>query len=148
MPNGLQGKFPRLTAQNHEVTSPADLNYNCVSWAAHEDGRRWDPNPHEGYWPDDVARDVTVGTFVELFQALGFEVCADPSLEIGYEKIAIYGLADEFKHVARQLESGAWTSKLGDFEDIEHDDLSSLVSLSYGRPIRFLRRTRPQGDET
>ena len=148
MPNSLQDVFPRLTAQNHRVTSPRDLNYNCVAWAMGITDRRWDPNSAEGYWPDGVPQDVAVDTFVTLFETLGFETCADSSLEAGHEKIAIYGQADEFRHVARQLESGTWTSKLGDFEDIEHDDLHSLMFSGYGSPLRFLRRTRHQADET
>ena len=142
MPNDLQALFPRLTTRNHRVTSPQEVSYNCVSWAAGDSLRRWDPTPHDSFWPDGVTRDVTVEAFVELFQTLGFEPCQDSLLEVGYEKIAIYGLADAFTHVALQLESGAWTSKLGYLEDIEHDDLGSLVSSGYGRPTRFLRRQR------
>ena len=140
MPNGFQDRFPRLTSQNHHVTSPQDSSYNCVAWAIRRTEDWWDPT--EGYWPDGVPKDVTVDAFVALFKTSGFEMCADSSFEVGYEKIAIYGKADEFSHVARQLESGSWTSKMGSLEDIEHDDLSSLVSRSYGRPLRFLRRAR------
>ena len=83
---------------------------------------------------------------MELFRRLGFELCDNSQPEPGFEKIAVYGKAGEFKHVARLLESGNWTSKLGTLEDIEHDDLESIADDSYGRPLRFLRRARPVGN--
>lgn len=26
-------EFPNLTADNHQVTSPRDVRYNCIAWA-------------------------------------------------------------------------------------------------------------------
>jgi len=26
--------FPRLTPENHRITSPADPEYNCIAWSA------------------------------------------------------------------------------------------------------------------
>jgi Asp-tRNA(Asn)/Glu-tRNA(Gln) amidotransferase B subunit len=61
------------------------------------------------------------------------------------EKIALFvGLDKEVTHAARQLPSGAWTSKLGDWEDIEHKTLSGLESACYGRVARILRRPVPE----
>jgi hypothetical protein len=40
----------------------------------------------------------------------------------------------------RQLPNGRWTSKLGDFKDIEHDTLDGFEE-QYGRP-RFWMRMR------
>lgn len=85
---------------------------------------------------------------MELFRELGFEESDDSNPEFGFEKIALYAKNGEFTHVARLLESGNWTSKLGALEDIEHNDLDSLAGDSYGRPLAFLRRPRkrPPGD--
>jgi len=33
--------FPRLTAQNHRITSPATQGYNCVAWAAGDVEHWW-----------------------------------------------------------------------------------------------------------
>ena len=57
-----------------------------------------------------------------VFRSLGFVMRDDGDHEIGLEKIALYATDDdEYTHVARQLPSGKWTSKLGGLEDIEHD---------------------------
>jgi hypothetical protein len=44
------------------------------------------------------------------------------------------------KHAARSLPNGAWTSKLGDDEDIEHSTLAVLEGREYGRAKVFLKR--------
>jgi hypothetical protein len=36
-------------------------------------------------------------------------------------------------HAALQLESGDWTSKLGDFEDISHSTIEAVSGPVYGR---------------
>ena len=143
MPNDLRAWFPKLNSQNHRTTSPATPSYNCVAWAANDSSRWWDHL--YGYWPEGVARDDSVQAYVDLFRRLGFELCDNSEPEPGFEKIAVYGKAGDFTHVARLLESGSWTSKLGGLEDIEHDDLGSLADDSddsYGRPLVFLRRAR------
>ena len=74
-------------------------------------------------------------------------MCDNSEPEPGFEKIAVYGKVGKFSHVARLLESGNWTSKLGTLEDIEHDDLDSLtedLDNSYGQPLVFLRRAKAQ----
>jgi hypothetical protein len=79
-----------------------------------------------------------------MFKTVGDYVpCDHGELEAGFEKIAIYVGADsEVKHAARQLPSGLWTSKLGDFEDIEHP-LFVLEGGAYGWVKRFLKRPTP-----
>ena len=89
-----------------------------------------------------MTQDSSVEAYVDLFRELGFEESANSEPEPGFEKIALYARAGEFTHVARLLDSGNWTSKLGVLEDIEHDDLDSLADGSYGRPFMFLRRAR------
>lgn len=139
MPNDLTSRFPKLDARTHRITSGVDPGYNCVAWAAGDSTRWWD-DPSRGYWPDDVEHDSSIEAYVELFRSLGFEPSGDSKPEPEFEKIALYAKNGEFTHVARQLESGNWTSKLGMLEDIEHNDLESLASDLYGRPLVFLRR--------
>ena len=64
------------------------------------------------------------------------------------KKIAFFADGSVFKHVARRLSSGRWTSKLGDHCDIEHE-LEDLVSsrsphweFRYGQLAGFMRRRR------
>jgi hypothetical protein len=71
-------------------------------------------------------------------------LCNDGLFEIGFEKVAIYVDAGGTPtHMARQLESGAWTSKCGSLEDIEHYALEAVGGFGareYGRVAAFLRR--------
>ena len=109
------------------------------------DSSRWWDHVPGYYWPDGLPRDESVEAYVGLFRRLGFESCDNSEPEPGFEKIAVYGKAGKFSHVARSLESGNWTSKLGTLEDIEHDDLDSLtedLDDSYGQPLVFLRRAK------
>jgi len=59
------------------------------------------------------------------------------------EKVAIFADAQGAPtHAARQLESGAWTSKCGTLEDIEHNSLANLEGGAYGKAVLFLERRR------
>lgn len=49
--------------------------------------------------------------------------------------------------MARQLPSGAWTSKLGGLEDIEHEALDAINCDSYGEPVQFLKRPMTPAQE-
>lgn len=125
--------------------SPATPNYNCIAWAAQDTSRWWQPGV---YWPTAVpADDCGIGTLEQAFIALGYSDCAGPSLEAGYEKIALYGSNLFYTHAARQLPSGAWTSKLGKDVDIEHDAPDAVAGGLYGEVVQYLKRpikTSPQ----
>jgi hypothetical protein len=94
------------------------------------------------YWPDNVPREYTTAAFTEAYRSVGFEVCGDGSPEPGFEKIAIYANSGDPTHAARQLDNGNWTTKFGDFEDVEHIDLSCLEGPCYGRVAAFMRRPK------
>lgn len=94
------------------------------------------------YWPLGVPADGTSDSYAKLFALCGFERCADGVLELGIEKIAIYADGYIFKHVARQLADGKWTSKLGTLEDIEHESLKALCGDEYGEVVAFMKRKR------
>jgi hypothetical protein len=56
------------------------------------------------------------------------------------KKVAVYGIGGFYTHATRQLETGKWTSKLGNEEDIEHD-LPELVGGGvYGEIALFMKR--------
>lgn len=62
-------------------------------------------------------------------------------LDDGYEKVALYvDNAGIPTHMARQLPNGEWTSKLGQLEDISHNDLDALEGTQYGRLYCILAR--------
>jgi hypothetical protein len=142
----LESYFHNLRGSKYIITSPVDVFYNCVAFAAGVTNRVWWPE-NGYYWPSNVTRSETLAGFVEAFATLGYSPCADGALEDGFEKVAIY--ADENgvpTHVAKQLASGTWSSKCGMFEDIEHDTLEALEGSDYGTVAQFLKR--PQGQTT
>jgi hypothetical protein len=118
-----------------------------MAWAAGKIDAWWWPDAGgDYYWPAGVPRQETHAAFVLAYQQIGYEVCASAELEAGFEKIALYlDAAGVPAHAARQLPSGAWTSKLGSWEDIEHPTLDALAGrdAGYGSPNVILRR--PQG---
>ena len=61
-------------------------------------------------------------------------------MDVGYEKIAIYALDQKPTHAARQMNTGAWTSKLGVEEDIVHDRPELLAGPCYGNVAQYMRR--------
>jgi hypothetical protein len=132
----LYAQLPRLQTAPHAITSPPTDAYNCVAWIERDQDQWWEP----GFtWPADVPPprgDDDLDSYVALFRHWGFEVCGDGSLEAGFLKIAIYAVDQRFQHVAKQLPSGRWSSKLGLSFDVLHDDLDSL----YDAPL-FERAT-------
>jgi hypothetical protein len=99
------------------------------------------------YWPAGVLRDETLAGFQEAFASLGYTVCAGEELEAGFQKVALFADADAFPtHAARQLESGRWTSKLGELEDIEHA-LRDLEGVEYGSVVLVMKRPLPPAEK-
>jgi len=139
-------EFPHLQIGDFVKTSDDDDGYNCIAWAI-DSGRtdtRWDPTPLPGnYWPLDVPPGYTLDVFIVLYQKrCGYEPCDNGELEDGYEKLALYvDSYNEFAHVARQLPSGWWTSKLGDFDDISHIT-PFVLEADYGKVMAFMKRKR------
>lgn len=139
----LQVKFPRLSLSGYKITSPQSPDYNCIAWAADETDRWWWPLG-KVFWPVNAPREVSMKAFIQVFATLGYTPCDNNALEHGFEKIAIYvDNNGEPTHAARQLRHGKWTSKLGNFIDIEHE-LDGLNDSEYGAVAQILKRpTRP-----
>jgi hypothetical protein len=134
-------EFPRLTADNHRVTSPATEEYNCIAWSAGDTERWWQPGV---YWPVPATtydREV----LVQAFLARGYEPCPDGGVEEGLEKVALYAAGEFYTHAARQLPSGRWTSKLGRDVDIEHDTPDAVAGGLYGEVFGFMKRAMSSG---
>jgi hypothetical protein len=130
--------FPRLTERNHRITSPATLDYNCIAWSAGDIEHWWQPGV---FWPAATPDDeYGIGILERAFLSLGFEDCSDGSLELGYEKVALYGSSLFYTHASRQLPNGMWTSKLGRSEDIEHDSPDDIAGGIYGEIAQFMKK--------
>jgi hypothetical protein len=141
----LETLFPGLRDSGYLITSPADDRYNCIAWTAQDQGRWWWPDG-DSYWPPGAPREETIAAFVAAYGELGFVPCDDPLLEPGYEKVAIYAVPDGTPtHLARQLASGLWSSKLGRLQDIQ-PRLEDLAGSAYGYCARFLKRERPTAE--
>lgn len=133
-----------MSDEDYVEASLATRHYNCIAYAAGIEGRRWWPDViRNDYWPAGVPREETLDAFIQAFGTLGYGPCDDGSYERGFEKIALYTDRDRTPtHAAIQQENGRWRSKLGDYEDIEHETLECLNSPDYGAPVLFLKRTR------
>jgi hypothetical protein len=81
-----------------------------------------------------------------VFRRHGYITTDNRDCEKGFEKVAIYADDEGAQHVARQLQDGKWTSKLGDLSDVEHADLMVLEG-TYGKVARILKRRRPDWDQ-
>jgi hypothetical protein len=134
-------EFPRLTSENHQETSPASVEYNCVAWAAEDIQHWWQPGEfwRPSNWP---INDFGLGALEQAFKLLGYSDCGmDDKLEIGFLKVALYGSGSYvYTHASRQLPNGKWTSKLGKYIDIEHETPSVVAGGLYGEVMQIMKR--------
>ncbi len=142
LPHSCRSQFPNLTNKNHSIKSPRSDDYNCLAWAYGVNDKWMWPGDPDSYWPSEVTDVDILETATQLFLESGFNKCETSELEEGYIKIAIYVKEETLTHAAFQLDSGRWSSKLGSWEDIEHDTLRVLESESYGKATIFLKKRR------
>jgi hypothetical protein len=138
----LERKFPNLAIYAYEPESERTDEYNCIAWAANDTERWWWPvDSPDAYWPIEP-RIVEKESFIAVFKMLGYEEYGSNfALESDLEKVALYLNANgKPEHMARQIESGIWTSKLGQGWDIVHHTLEGLEGAVYGQAAIALRR--------
>lgn len=133
----LKLKFPNLIhGKNFEFTSLKTDDYNCVAWASEIDDE-WIEYPYDDYQNFDDS----VHKYINHFLQLGFTKTDKQQHEEGILKIAIYtDQQQNFLHVARSLPNKRWTSKIGDWEDIEHNTLDVLSGEFYGSPQIIMQK--------
>ncbi len=129
-----------MGGSGYEVTGEASDEYNCIAWAVGVTTPWWGYQNPGDYWPSSLPHNQEIGTLMRLFAGEGYSLCDDDALEPGYEKIALYAFAGQFTHVAKQLEDGQWSSKLGSREVITHPTLASLAGSIYGNVHCIMRR--------
>jgi hypothetical protein len=125
--------------------SDEDETYNCLSWVAGDNTRHWFPGALEGtrgvYWPNR-SKSLKTEDVIAAFELHGFSSCTNGSLEIDIEKIAFFSDGDnDVRHAAWQRETGAWSSKLGNYEDVDHMELR-LFEGGYGVLKAFMQKRR------
>ena len=136
--------FPNLKGRFERTSDPAYPN--CIAYVVGDRRRRWWPDEDDyppgslDFWPTPPSKAV-LEAFVAALATVGYEPCADGSHEAGFEKAAIYALKGIVTHAALQQQDGAWRSKLGPDEDIEHP-LDGLEDGRYGKVIACLKRPR------
>lgn len=149
----LERLFPKLADAGYEKTSektgypPNPGAYNCIAWAAHDTHHGfWWPGD-DTFWPFWIKRDDSIPGFEAAFRWLGYRKCDSSRPEFAFEKVALFALEQEPKHMARQLRDGSWTSKCGGDEDITHFTLDAVEShgpkwkhAEYGEPVLFMKR--------
>jgi hypothetical protein len=142
--SAIEKAFPKIRREGYKITSRETTDYNCFAWAVGETSQWWSPANSKGYyWPAGVPTTLVIGSFVKLYEAAGnFSPCFEHQFERGFEKIAIYADKEGIvTHVARQLSSGEWTSKLGDWEDIRHKNLAAIEGSFYGKVSQIMKRS-------
>ena len=94
------------------------------------------------YWPSDKIIDCNVNNFIEAFKSKGYECCENCQFEPGYRKIALYVKPDttDCTHAARELRNGCWTSKLGEYNDIQHGSPEAIENDFYGKVYCFMKK--------
>lgn len=141
----LKAICPSLTKDNYQETSRATSVYNCVGWVLGDETRWYEPTDSGQYfWLGNKSADYSLKSYTDMFTSQGFEVCEKSTPEDGFQKIALYVKEKEFSHVALQVPSGRWSSKLGAWEDIEHDTLEAISGPLYGEPRMFMSRKRTE----
>jgi hypothetical protein len=141
----LHAWFSGLQPGTFEKIGEPSADYNCFAWAAGDMTRRWEPfEADDCYWPDGVAVELTLESFIQAYATVGYRSCESARIERQHEKIAIYMKDGVPSHAAKQTPNGRWTSKLGDYELIEHDFLAleGEREHEYGRVVQLMRRKR------
>jgi hypothetical protein len=140
----IENIAPKLATEQYEITSSESDAYNCIGWALYDTRQWWWYTPQYGcYWPPGISRNNNPQAIARIFEIHGYQHCDSPDVESGFEKVAlyehpVYGI----EHVTRQLETGRWTSKIGEWEDIEHETAKSLEGIEYGLVAAFMKRPR------
>ena len=144
--------FPKLKLDlQFRISSPKNINYNCIAWADYHDDEYWWPevtpyNKLDGVkyvWPFKIKNSEKLEFFIELFSKLGYIEESDniENEHPNYRKIALFvkvgsdlsdRLSCECTHAVRQLSNGLWASKLGRNHDIEHSNPHDLEGQGYG----------------
>ena len=111
----LENLFPNLKQTGYAITSPAEVNYNCIAWAVGDQGQWWEPL-RGFYWPPGVAQDYTLAAYIRVFSIHGYAPCDSAEPELEFEKVTLFvdesGLpshaADNWKTHTGPASSASW----------------------------------------
>ncbi len=148
MREDIDRHYPKLSEAGYEITSEATPHYNCIAWAAGDSTRWWEcsedgPIEEPGvYWPEGARYGFGLDALISAYERMGYELDPDggPELDEGYDKVALYAENGEWRHAAKLLKNGRWSSKLGDLEDVSHDSPEDVCGPFNGELACFMRR--------
>jgi hypothetical protein len=148
----LEDLFPNLAEVGYEITSPKDSSHNCAAYAVGDTEHRWGgySNRHLKsfgyYWPPNAQPGIGIAELVNAYKSIGFNICTDGEFEPGIEKVVLYiGDDGRWKHAAKQLPDGSWSSKIGVHSaDIMHRTPQALSNSDYGRVACYMSRPIPE----
>lgn len=135
----LTRAFPNLAAEGFEIVDQPSERYNCIAYAAGDTSEWWWPDG-VNYWPPWAAPTDRIESLQEAFAGQGYERCDDSTVEVGYQKVALYEISGRMQHAAVQMPNGRWRSKMGKGPTIEHRSPESLSNGIYGEPNVSMRR--------
>ncbi len=142
----IESYFSGLQPGSYDIIGGDNPGYNCFAHAAGKADIWLGPRkPHpfvKTSWPLDLPLTDTVDVIIQLFAKEGYTPCQDGSLEVGFEKIAIYAKSGRATHAAKQVANDRWSSKLGREETIVHvlTALEGMGQHEYGNVTQFLKR--------
>lgn len=140
----IDDRFPGAVGK-YRKTSEATEDYNCIAWAAGDNASWW--SHATGYkWPG-AKRSHLIESLVAVFEHEGYQKCDNGELEDGFEKVALYAKGRLWQHASLQLETGKWTTKLGDGEDCESGDAECWCGADYGQIHCYMKRRRSDDQE-
>lgn len=146
----LLQEFPLLKQdKDFKVTSKSTPNYNCIAWACNYN-ERWIQPPYLGrpnldcvlWWPPEVPEGLQIDCLIQLFELHGYCMCNSFEHEDGFRKVALFidEQSKEWTHAARELSNGCWTSKLGEYHDIQHGSPYTIENESYGKVFCIMKK--------
>ena len=143
LPPDRESKWPYLSSEGYSVESIASLDYNCIAYAADIQDQWWWPDANgDCEWPAGVKREETLESFIQAYATLGYKKCWFPWRQRRFERVALYALNGVPTHAAKQLPDGRWKSKLGRWEDIEHNTTKAVEEFLYGKAVVYLKRRK------
>lgn len=105
---------------------------------------RWPDAFGQYYWQPESSRSASVEALIVAYGMLGYLPCTDARTGQGFKKLAVCADArGKPAHAPRQLPSNQWTSKLGSWENIEHNTFDRPIGDNYSKVEHILRRPDP-----
>lgn len=135
--------FPNLRLDDRfRINSPRTSVYNCIAFALGLTDRWVDPSVNiPGHWwpPLQQSDPYSDKSLIEVFEFFGFTECEDNNIEDGYDKVALFGNDDVWKHAAKIVDENLEHSKFGNCWDAYHKP-ESVFGPVYGYIYTYMKR--------